>query len=595
MMVNYHMCMLMMTSQCTKTTQFGGESTDNEVQHIDEDERLVKTIHDGLGKIIRIERYNGEALYSVERYFYNYFRNVERYIDADGKEYTYQYDAMGSLIKAVNPDESYSKTTYDYMLNDQTVFDEEGHKKFLDYDQLNRLEKVEEYNASSKYYTTEYVYDEVGNLCNVTNALGYETGYIYDQLNRLTHIDYPDSTSIEFAYDDNGNMISKIDQNGNMTLFEYDSLSRLVNKTYPSTERGVVHVLFEYDDAGNLLSSNSSGVVISYLYDARNRVLQESFSVAGAINSVGYSYDNASRIIGLTYPDDSFVDYLYDGLGRISSIDGYADFTYNLKDLITEIDYANGVTTSYTYDEVNRPTNILVIYGDSMLLNLTYGYDKSGSVTSIYDAVEDSLEEYSYDLLDRLVSSGGGWGTRYYGYDALGNRLTLNTKGSASNVTYTYDNMDRLVSASDMGFDWDSNGNILYWDDGVNEWDYSYDALNRLTQVQKDDSLSAVYTYDADGRRVRSWDTTEGTTDYVYNGLNIIDEMSSSIHERHIYAGTIHIASNSTDTVEYYHVDHLGSTRLKTAVNGSAIYSSNYEPFGPSSDETGSERLPVHR
>ena len=51
----------------------------------------------------------------------------------------------------------------------------------------------------------------------------------------------------------------------------------------------------------------------------------------------------------------------------------------------------------------------------------------------------------------------------------------------------------------------------------------------------------------------------------------------------------MHIASNTSGTVEYYHVDHLGSTRLKTAANGSAIYESNYEPFGPSSGETGDE------
>jgi len=39
--------------------------------------------------------------------------------------------------------------------------------------------------------------------------------------------------------------------------------------------------------------------------------------------------------------------------------------------------------------------------------------------------------------------------------------------------------------------------------------------------------------------------------------------------------------SNSSGTVEYYHVDHLGSTRLKTNSTGGVIYESNYEPYGP--------------
>ena len=60
-------------------------------------------------------------------------------------------------------------------------------------------------------------------------------------------------------------------------------------------------------------------------------------------------------------------------------------------------------------------------------------------------------------------------------------------------------------------------------------------------------------------------DAVDGTTDYVYSGLNIIDEIHRGTHEKHIFAGGMHIASNTSGTVEYYHVDHLGSTRLKTA------------------------------
>lgn len=95
-----------------------------------------------------------------------------------------------------------------------------------------------------------------------------------------------------------------------------------------------------------------------------------------------------------------------------------------------------------------------------------------------------------------------------------------------------------------MGFDWDSNGNMVYKHDGAYAWNYTFDTLNRLTAVHKDGVLSALYTYDADGRRVRSWDAVDGSTDYVYSGLNVIDEINSGIHERHIYAGGMHIVSN---------------------------------------------------
>lgn len=276
----------------------------------------------------------------------------------------------------------------------------------------------------------------------------------------------------------------------------------------------------------------------------------------------------------------------YDELNRLKSLSGYADFEYTITDQIDSIEYANGVSTEYTYDSRDRPITILTQKDTTTHLNLTYGYDKTGSVTSINNGTY--TETYTYDKVDRLSSTTGPWGTIDYTYDPVGNRLSKATQGG-STTTYTYDSMDRMLTATGMGFDWDANGNMLYRHDGSNAWNYTYNPVNRLTRVEKDSVLSAVYTYDADGRRVRTWDTVDGIVDYVYSGLNIIDEVSGKTHEKHIYAGMMHIASNTNGTIEYYHVDHLGSTRLKTAANGSAIYESNYEPFGPSSGENGDE------
>jgi len=177
------------------------------------------------------------------------------------------------------------------------------------------------------------------------------------------------------------------------------------------------------------------------------------------------------------------------------------------------------------------------------------------------------------------VSTNVPWGTVSYAYDPVGNRLSKAVQGGGT-TSYGYDEVNRLVSATGMGFTWDDDDNLVTWDDGVDDWTYRYGPENRLINVNKNGALSAVYTYDADGRRVRNWDTVDGITDYVYSGLNVIDEVSGGTHEKHIYAGGLHIASDSSGTVEYYHVDHLGSTRLKTDSAGSVVYESNYEPYG---------------
>jgi RHS repeat-associated protein len=169
----------------------------------------------------------------------------------------------------------------------------------------------------------------------------------------------------------------------------------------------------------------------------------------------------------------------------------------------------------------------------------------------------------------------------------VGNRLSKAVQGG-STVTYSYDSVNRLVSATGMGFTWDDNGNLLTWDDGIDDWTYRYDPEDRLINVKKNGDLSAVYTYDADGRRVRSLNG-DNVTDHVYSGLNVIDEVSGGAHKKHYYAGGIHIASNDGGTIEYYHQDHLGSTRLKTDSTGGVVYESNYEPYGLGSGESGSE------
>ena len=79
------------------------------------------------------------------------------------------------------------------------------------------------------------------------------------------------------------------------------------------------------------------------------------------------------------------------------------------------------------------------------------------------------------------------------------------------------------------------NGNLT--DDGLRL--YAYDAMNRLVQVKKKDggAVVATYTYDALGRRIRkgiadlggglgglTGDVPAGTTDYLYSGVQCVEE-----------------------------------------------------------------------
>jgi len=122
-------------------------------------------------------------------------------------------------------------------------------------------------------------------------------------------------------------------------------------------------------------------------------------------------------------------------------------------------------------------------------------------------------------------------------------------------------------------------------------WNDTYDFENQLMSIKKNGVVQNRFWYDAQGRRVRLWDSQIGYLTQVYLGLDIIFENSSSGYTKHFYANGLHIAENRSGTIEYYHQDHLGSTRLKTNSTGGIVFSTNYKPFGPSYAEIGTEEF----
>jgi len=151
--------------------------------------------------------------------------------------------------------------------------------------------------------------------------------------------------------------------------------------------------------------------------------------------------------------------------------------------------------------------------------------------------------------------------------------------------------MNRLTSAGADDYTWDDNGNLVEREEGADTWAYFYDLEDRLTSVRKNGALMNRFWYDADGRRVNLWDSQDGYLTQVYSGLYIVYEASQSGVTKHYYANGLHVAENRSGTLEFYHQDHLGSTRLKTDANGDAVFTRNYEPFGPDYDGTGSEEF----
>ena len=101
-----------------------------------------------------------------------------------------------------------------------------------------------------------------------------------------------------------------------------------------------------------------------------------------------------------------------------------------------------------------------------------------------------------------------------------------------------------LTQAGSTKYDWDSNGNLIGVKDGQTTWDYTYDFENRLIVVKVKGLVQNKPNHDAEGRRLRLWNSQAGYVNHVYSGLDIILNCFSSACTKHFYAYGLHEAEN---------------------------------------------------
>ena len=386
------------------------------------------------------------------------------------------------------------------------------------------------------------IYDEVGSRISQTDAKGHTTTFAYDKLGRRTKRTLPLGMSETFTYNTAGSLASKTDFNGKTTGYTYDSANRLLTKVPDaSLSEPTVTLTYTWDAAGNLLtirSSNTGGTSVNYAYDALNRL--------------SAATDNRLAA-GVT-------TYTYDATGNLSN---YL--------------YPNGVRHTFTYNSLNRLTNLAAAKGASTLASYTYTLGPSGNRTAVAELGGRQVN-YTYDVLYRLtgetIAGGAVNGTIGYTYDAVGNRLTrTSTVAPVPAATYVYDNNDRLTTDT-----YDSNGNTTA--SGANT--YAYDFENHLKSMN---GAGVTITSDGDGNRVVK--TAGGTTtSFLVDDRNltgyaqVLEEIVGGTVQRVYTYGLNRISQTQTSGTSFYGYDGHGNVRLLTDPTGAVTDRYDYDAFG---------------
>ena len=266
---------------------------------------------------------------------------------------------------------------------------------------------------------------------------------------------------------------------------------------------------------------------------------------------------------------------------------GATTYSYDAVGNLQNFTYPNGVASAYTYDALNRLTQMGTAKNAMGISNYAYTLGLAGNRLTVAELSGRSVA-YGYDSLYRLTSENvtsdphNHDGTTSYTYDAVGNRQQLLVNGVTAN-SYTYDPDDRLGSDT-----YDNDGNTISSFGTAN----SYDFENHLIQ-----NGYVTLVYDGDGTRVS--ETVGGaTTNYLVDTQNptgyaqVVDELQSGAVTRTYSYGLERISENqilnSTWTPSFYAYDGHGSVRLLTNSTGAVTDTYDYDAFGNLINQTGS-------
>ena len=346
--------------------------------------------------------------------------------------------------------------------------------------------------------------------------------------------------------------------------YEYDSESRTTKVTsgYGTADVGIDRQT-TYTANGQVESlSDGNGNITVYQYDGHDRLYQvtfndntyERYGYDGNSNKTSwrkrdgttfsYAYDVTNQLKTTTVPGETSINYIYDGVGRPTEVNrgstNKTEYGYDYRGFLS-LYKTNGSQVTYVNDAAGRMTSMTYPQGQIV----TYGYDSSGAVTDV-DAQQGtstlSIADYNYNNMGRLTSvslSGGGSTTYLYG--PIG-RLSNHTLTNFNTTTFAYNPASqmvmRTVTSSTKQTLLPTSSPTAYVPNNLNQYSsvngsaLSYNSNGNLTAYN-----GWSYGYDAHNRLTTAAKTgTSVSLGYDPNG-RLISNTLNSVATKYVYSG----------------------------------------------------------
>jgi RHS repeat-associated protein len=427
----------------------------------------------------------------------------------------YGYDSEGDRTSEKDADGDETKWTYDSEHDVETKTTPDGEMTTIKRGAHGNAESVSREAPGSKTQVTKYKYDASGDLESVTNPLEHTWTYEYDSYgDRKAEVD-PEGNKRTWEYNEDSQETATVRPRGNVKGAEASKYTTKTERDNQGRPLAVIDSLghktkYKYDGDGNIETlTDPNSNVTKYTYDSDDELTKVEAPNKAIIET---GYDSAGQITSQTSGKKNITKYVRNGLEEITEgLDPLSHKTikeYDADGNLTKVTDAAKRVTIYTYDAANRLKEI--VYSDGKTHAVEYEYNKDGDITTIKDG--SGTTKYTYDQLDRPTEVENGHKEVIKREYDLANELTKLTYPSGKAVTRTYDKDGRLEKATDwlehvtkFSYDPDSDQTAVIFAAGTEDEDkYSYNEAGQISEVKMmkaaETLASLAYTRDSDGQ-----------------------------------------------------------------------------------------------
>jgi len=519
-------------------------------------------------------------------------------ITSDGINYTRQRPYLSSIIdnrgNSLTFSYGSSPTANDYgQIN--LIQSSNGSSVSFTYDTEGHITQA----AASDGRTVNYAYSYfVGDLISVQRPDGsiynYEYGFDADGVDnhQLTKVISPEGRVLENVYDGSGRVVQQ-----KATVDQSNPAALVTTANYDYSFAGQTRVTDAYNNP-TVYQYTSGGLITKTINPLGQVTSRTWYNVTDGSGAFQNSLQSVTDRRGLTS------SYKYDAQGNVTQttlvgdLDGDPNTTevatataiYNSLNLPTSITDTSGVTTTFSYGDINypySPTQIATYKNHTLVRVDALVYTSQGGSKGLLStktvaaaSADQAITHYTYNSAGFVTQQTIDTGTTdpnvvtNFSYNNRGELITA-TDADGRSTNYTYDAMSRQLSKVVK----DESGAIL------GTWTTSYTANGEVKQTVGARSVasdSVLRYYDGAGRLE---DEVVNLSQALPNGRGVTSSSYALTSYGFDYSGNIILRIDPNDNVTTMTYDPIGQLLTKnTADLRSEAF--QYEPGGKVSQYT---------